>query len=139
MSELSKSSKKLIHEVYTYTFNKNEVTTSSIGANAGVSNLIFKLYDKKTNTHVGYIMYTENYRTLSLNYSNVQAGIFFNNYNDLINLNYIEVNRDTKTLENTEKTVKATYSSGKYENKDVNVRLQFLKNSKRIVTLTYEA
>ena len=139
MSDLTKSSKTLVREVYTYTFNENEVTTSSIGANAGVSNLIFNLYDKKTNTDVGYIMYTENYRTLSsLNFSNLQVGIFLNNNNDLISFNYNELNSNTKALDNTEISVKATYGSGKYKNKDVNVRIQFLKNSKRIVTLTYK-
>jgi len=139
MSDLTKSSKKLVREVYTYTFNENEVTTLSIGANASVSNLIFNLYDKNTTADVGYIMYTENDRTLSsLNFSNVQVGIFLNNHNDLINFNYNEVNSNTKALDNTEISDKAMYCSGKYKNKDVNVRIQFLKNSKRIVTLTYK-
>jgi hypothetical protein len=138
MSDLTKSSKKLVREVYTYTFDENLTTTLSIGANAGVSNLIFNLYDKNT-TDVGYIMYTDNYRTLSTkNIANVQVGFFLNNNNDLISFNYNEINTNTKAPDNTEISVKATYSSGKYKNKDVNVNIKFLKDSKRKVIITYK-
>jgi len=144
MSDLTKSSKKLVREVYTYTFDENSSTTYSIGSNASIGNGIYTLYNKDMN-EIGRIMFTSNYRTvtnynnLSLidSYQNRQFGIFFNN-NDNICTSYNEITDNGKSRENTEISVKATYGSGKYKNKDVHVKIKFLKNSKRRVFITYK-
>jgi hypothetical protein len=94
---------------------------------------------------IGRIMFTSNYRTvtnynnLSLvdSYQNRQCGIFFNN-NDNICISYNETTDNGKSRENTEISAKATYGSGKYKNKDVNVKIKFLKNSKRRLIITYK-
>jgi hypothetical protein len=139
MSDLTKSSKKLVREVYTYTFNENSYTSLSIGGNASVDNGMYNLYDKDMK-EIGRIMFTSNYRTLLLvdSYQNRQCGIFLNNNNDKICISYNEITNNGKSREGTEISAKATYSSGKYKNKDVNLKIKFLKNSKRRVIITYK-
>jgi len=138
MPDLTKSSKKLFREVYTYTFDENSHIISSIGGNATVINGIYKFYDINMK-EVGYIMTTSNARTLPVvnTYSNRQCGIFFNN-NDQICISYTEITNEGKSPAGTEMSAKATYSTGKYKNKHVNVNIKFLKDSKRKFIITYK-
>jgi hypothetical protein len=137
----NKPQQKTIVEVYTYTFDENLGTTINIGSTATIGNEVYPLYDK--DTKVGHIMYARNSRESAsdnYNYEIGQCGLLLNSNKDTLSINY-SIASTLKTsagVENTEILGKATYSSGKYKNKDVNVRIQFLKNSKRIVTLTYK-
>jgi len=139
MSDLTNSSKKLVRELYTYTYDENSITDISIGSNAVVTNEIYNLYEK--DVMVGRVMYTSGGRehvSDNVNYESVQGVIFLNNNKDIININFAIV-ITTEGLAGTEISTKATYSSGKYQGKDVNVKIKFLKNSKREVIITYKA
>jgi len=141
MSDLTKSSKKLVREVYTYTFDENSTTDISIGSNAVVTNEMYNLY--KNDVMVGRIMYTSGGRehvSDNVNYESVQGVIFLNNNKDIININYgiTTTLSSSEGLAGTEILTKATYSSGKYQGKDVTVNIKFLKNSKREVIITYK-
>jgi len=139
MSNLTKSSKKLVREVYTYTFNQNPTTSLSIGSNASVGNLIFSLYDKDAK-NVGYIMFTTSSRNISgdANYQNYQCGLFLNNNKDLLTISYCEVTLSSSESDTgTETLAKAIYGSGNYQGKDVTVKIKYLKDNKRRVIVTY--
>jgi len=139
MSDLTKSSKKLVRELYTYTFDENSTTDISIGSNAVVTNEIYNLY--RNDVMVGRIMYTSGGRehvSDNVNYESVQGVIFLNNNKDIININFAIV-ITSEGLAGTEILTKATYSSGNYQGKDVTVNIKFLKDSKREVIITYKA
>lgn len=142
MSDLTKSSKKLVREVYTYTFDEKSTTISSIGSNAYSGSLMFKLSDKD-NKNVGYIMWSEFCRinnSEKCTYYSSNGTLYLNNNKDLISFNCASVG-DLNTpqfLNNTEISTKATYTSGKYQGKDVNVKIKFLKDTKREVIITYK-
>ena len=142
MSDLTKSSKKLVRELYTYTFDENSTTDISVGSNAVVTNEMYNLY--KNDVMVGRILFTSGGRehiSDNVNYENYLGGIFLNNNKDIINFNFglTTTLSTSEGVANTEISTKATYSSGKYQGKDVNVKIKFLKNSKREVIITYKA
>ena len=139
MSDLTNSSKKLVREVYTYTYDENSITDISIGSNAVVTNEMYNLY--KNDVMVGRIMVTSGAREHvgdNINYLSAQGVIFLNNNKDIININFAIV-ITSEGLAGTEILTKATYSSGKYQGKDVTVNIKFLKNSKRKLIITYKA
>ena len=142
MTELTKTSKKLVRELYTYTYDENSITDISVGSNAVVTNEIYNLY--KNDVMVGHIMVTSGAREHvgdNINYLSAQGVIFLNNNKDIININYgiTTTLSSSEGLAGTEILTKATYSSGKYQGKDVTVNIKFLKNSKRKVIITYKA
>jgi len=143
MSDLTKSSKKLVRELYTYTFDELSLTESSIGSTAEMSNLMLRIYDKDVKD-VGYIMYGAFIRSLyedDLLYENNIVALYLNSNKDIISFTYANVTKlaNGKSPDNTEISTKATYASGKYQGKDVNVRVKFLKDSKREIIITYKA
>ena len=135
--------KTTVVEEYTYTYNQNETTQLSIGSNAYSGSLMFKLSDKDKK-NVGYIMWSEFCRinnSENCTYYSSNGTLYLNNNKDLISFNCAVVG-DLNTpqfLNNTEISTKATYGSGKYQGKDVSVIIKYLKNNKRILTLTYKA
>jgi len=142
MSDLTKSSKKHVREVYTYTFVEHEVSSISAGSNAIVSNELYNLYEN--DVMVGRIMYTSGgreYISDNVNYENVQGVLFLNNNKDILNFNF-GITTALGTSEGFFKSeivpTKATYATGKYQGKDVTVRVKFLKDSKREVIITYK-
>jgi hypothetical protein len=140
MSDLTKSSKKLVREVYTYTFDQSSVTSISAGSNAVVTNDIYNLYEK--DVMVGRIQYSSSgrqYASENVIYDNVQCVLFLNNNKDILNTNFgIITTLNTSAIDNTEIVTKANYATGKYQGKDVKVRIKILKNSKREVIITYK-
>jgi len=142
MSDLTKSSKKLVREVYTYTFDETLGTSLSIGSNSTVSNSTYPLYDKDLK-HVGFTMGTRNTRESTsdnYNYENIQVGFFLNDNKDLLSINFNLVSslKTSAGIANTEVLAKATYGSGKYQGKDVTVNIKYLKDYKRKVIITYK-
>jgi hypothetical protein len=140
MSDLTKSSKKLVREVYTYTFDENLTTSLITGSNATVGNLIFNLYDKDA-AYVGYIMFSTSSRNISgdANYQNYQCGLFLNNNKDLLTISYCEVTMSNSESDTgTETLAKAIYGSGNYQGKDVTVNIKYLQDNKRKVIITYK-
>jgi len=137
--EVTKLTTNIVSEQYTYTYDENSITDISIGSNAVVTNEIYNLY--KNDVVVGRIMVASGARehiSDNVNYLSAQGVIFLNNNKDIININFAIV-ITPEGLAGTEILTKATYSSGKYQGKDVNVNIKFLKDSKREVIITYKA
>jgi hypothetical protein len=135
--------KTTVVELLTFTFDESSSTSLSIGSNAYSGNLIFKLSDKD-NKNVGYIMWSEFWRinnSENCTYYSSNVALYLNNNKDIIAFNcaFVSGLNAPEISTNTEISTKATYTSGKYQGKDVNVNIKFLKDNKRKVTLTYKA
>jgi type 1 fimbria pilin len=114
-----KSKSSSVVDTYTYTFNPNSTTQISIGANAGVSNLMFDLFDKD-NKNVGYVMYDGDLRNVqNITYNDARGSIFLNNNKDLITISNVVLTGEGTLAADGNFTAKAIYTSGKYKNKDV--------------------
>jgi hypothetical protein len=131
--------KRTVTEVYKYTYREQSTTQLSIGSNANVGNLFFDLYDINKKS-AGYIMFNSSYRSISdVNYQNFQCGIFLNNNEDLLSIDYCEVTPSTNiSYPGTETLANAIYATGKYQGKNVTVNIKYFNNNKRTVTITYE-
>ena len=128
-----------VTEVYTYTFDENSASIYNIGSNAYTDNGIYKLYDE-SKKEVGYIMYSSGSRYVSgdANYENYQSSLFLDNNKNVVSVSFSEATGARgQSFDNTELSVKSTFSNGKFKGNVVNVKIQFLKNKKRTVTLTY--
>jgi hypothetical protein len=140
MSFLKKTQKTTVVEVYTYTFNENSTTQLSTGSNASVGNLMFSLYDKDVK-NVGYIMFTSSFREITsnnLNYGNSQCGIFLNNNKNLLSFSNGVLTEPSLSADTSTISVKAIYGSGKYQDKDVTVKIEIGETNKRTITITYK-
>jgi hypothetical protein len=101
---------------------------------------MFNLYDKDVK-NVGYIMFGASFREITsnnLSYNNAQCGIFLNNNKDLLSFCNVVLTEPSLSGDTTTLSVKAIYGSGKYQGKDVNVKIEIGQTNKRTVTITYK-
>jgi hypothetical protein len=115
-------------EVYSFTFDSNFTTQSSIGNDSSLSSLMYDLYNNN-NKNVGYIMFSANFREVqnpgynssqsSTNFNNAATSIFLNDNKDLITLENLVLTGDSSLATKGSFSIKAIYATGKY--KDLNL------------------
>lgn len=135
-------------EVYTFTFNSNFTTQSSIGGEASLSSLMYDLYDKD-DKFVGYIMFSANFCQVQdkndssfTNLNNAATSIFLNDNTDLITLENLVLTGDSSLATKGSFSIKAIYATGKYKDyKNLRATVRVGNSSEpnnRTLYLTYD-